>query len=599
MLPRVNERAMSGGCADGWRLAFAAAFAAGALVSLAGCGGHDQHAFDPAAGADGSVSQQAPGDDASTSTFSNGDDGGSASFGSPDPSTTQHNDFATPVFDSPDGGGGSVPTNAPALFGPTSQGARSGGPCLTEPGGNALFPRNWLRPLFRWSAPSGQNLFELRLHTPNQTSDLVVYTSATSWTMPKALWDALRLNSNDVPIAVSIRGGSLSGTQLTGESLGSGGTIGVAPAEAPGTIVYWTSADGTTLKGFQVGDETVGATLVTSQVQEVTLGTGKCMGCHTGAPDGEYSILTESGDNWGDFVALVDPDAGAVGSAPPFLGAGAKTTLAQGPLGMSAVTKAHWSKGDHVMLASDDTDIVWIDLEAADSASARGAIPRTGAPSGTVAVAPAWSHDGSTVVYVASALANAGRPGSALGTYSQTDPGSTADLYRFSYNNRKGGAVTPVMGAADPNKQEYYPTYSPDDTYLVYTECDNGLSMYNQSKAEIYVIPSAGGTPTRLKSNSPAACSGTVSPGVTNSWAKWAPAVTKTPDGRSFYWIVFSSKREGTTPQLFVSGMQVDTKGAVTTYGALYLWNQPSTEGNHTPAWEYFNVPPPPPVVPK
>ena len=251
------------------------------------------------------------------------------------------------------------------------------------------------------------------------------------------------------------------------------------------------------------------------------------------------------------------------------------------------------------MLASDDTDIVWIDLEAADSASARGAIPRTGAPSGTVAVAPAWSHDGSTVVYVASATANAGRPGSALGTYSQTDPGSTADLYRFSYNNRKGGAVTPVMGAADPNKQEYYPTFSPDDTYLVYTECDNGLSMYNQSKAEIYVVPSAGGTPTRLKSNSPAACSGTVSPGITNSWAKWAPAVTKTPDGRSFYWIVFSSKRQGTTPQLFVSGMQVDAKSAVTTYGALYLWNQPSTEGNHTPAWEYFNVPPPPPVVPK
>jgi hypothetical protein len=39
----------------------------------------------------------------------------------------------------------------------------------------------------------------------------------------------------------------------------------------------------------------------------------------------------------------------------------------------------------------------------------------------------------------------------------------------------------------------------------------------------------------------------------------------------------------------------ISAHGAVSTYGALYLWNQPSTEGNHTPAWEYFNVPAPPP----
>jgi hypothetical protein len=565
------------------------------IASLAACGGHHAPSLDTGSPTD--PGNEPMGDDASLSTGSTGDDAGGASFGSGSTGSTQFNDFASPVLDV--NGGATTPSNAPALFGSLSQGAKTGGPCLTEPGGNALFPRNWLRPLFRWSAPSGQNLFELRLHAANQTSDLVVYTTATSWTMPKNLWDALRLDSNDVPVTVTIRGGALSGGKLTAEALGSGTTIGVAPADAPGTIVYWTSADGTTLKSFQVGDETVGATLVTSQVQQVTLGSGQCMGCHTGAPDGEYSILTESGDSWGDFVALVDPDAGTVGSAPPFLGAGAKTTLAQGPLGMSAVSKAHWAKGDHMMLASDDTDIVWVDLEAADTASARGPLPRTGAPSGTVAVAPAWSHDGNTVVYVSSAYANAGRPGSLIGTDLQVDPGSTADLYRVAYADRKGGAVTPVAGAADPSRQEYYPTFSPDDAYLVFNECDNGLSMYDQTQAEVYVVPSGGGTATKIRGNAPASCSGTASPGITNSWAKWAPAVTKTADGRAFYWIVFSSKRLGMTPQLFVSGMQVDGKGAVTTYGALYLWNQPSAEGNHTPAWEYFNVPAPPPPPPK
>ena len=600
MLRGVSLRAAS--TRQTWILRWAAmatmAAAVAGVAMFAGCAGHHAPGFDTS-GSDASVDVPAT-DDGSMGAFAaGGDDGGGGSFGSSGGASTTHDDFAKPVLDGADGGAAAAPSNAPALFGPMSQGARSGGPCLIEPGSDALLPRNWLRPLFRWSAPSSQNLFELRLHTANQTSDLAVYTTATSWTMPKTLWDLLRLDSNDVPITVTIRGGALGGGKLSDESLGSGTTIDVAPADAPGTIVYWTSADGTTLKGFQIGDETVGSTLVTSQVQEVTLSAGQCMGCHTGAPDGEYSILAESGNNWGDFVALVDPDAGAVGSAPSFLGAGAKTTLSQGPLGMSAVSKAHWSPGDHVMLASDDTDIVWVDLESADASSARGALPRSGAPSGVVAVDPAWTHDGNTVVYVSSALASAGRPGSALGSQLPVDPGSTADLYRVAYNDRKGGAVAPVAGAADPQKQEYYPAFSPDDTYLVFNECDNGLSMYNQAKAEVYVIPSQGGTATRLRANDPAACSGTTSPGVTNSWAKWAPAVTTTADGRSFYWIVFSSKRLGTTPQLFVSGMQVDGKGTISTYGALYLWNQPSTEGNHTPAWEYFNVPPPPPVVPK
>ncbi len=35
--------------------------------------------------------------------------------------------------------------------------------------------------------------------------------------------------------------------------------------------------------------------------------------------------------------------------------------------------------------------------------------------------------------------------------------------------------------------------------------------------------------------------------------------------------------------------------GQITTYPALYLWNQPSDEANHTPAWDVFKIPQPPP----
>jgi hypothetical protein len=64
-------------------------------------------------------------------------------------------------------------------------------------------------------------------------------------------------------------------------------------------------------------------------------------------------------------------------------------------------------------------------------------------------------------------------------------------------------------------------------------------------------------------------------------------------NSRSFYWIVFSSTRIGSLPQLFITPVVV-TAGVMQTYAALYLWNQPANEGNHTPAWEYFQLQPPP-----
>jgi len=81
---------------------------------------------------------------------------------------------------------GTAPQNAANLFGAAGAGRRGGGPCLIEPASGALFPQNWLRPRFLLApATSGQDLFEIRLRTAAEASDLVVYTTKTQWTMPK------------------------------------------------------------------------------------------------------------------------------------------------------------------------------------------------------------------------------------------------------------------------------------------------------------------------------------------------------------------------------------------------------------------------------
>ena len=47
----------------------------------------------------------------------------------------------------------------------------------------------------RGSRRAGENLFELRITTPTQVNPLVVYTTATQWTMPADLWTGLQTHS--------------------------------------------------------------------------------------------------------------------------------------------------------------------------------------------------------------------------------------------------------------------------------------------------------------------------------------------------------------------------------------------------------------------
>jgi hypothetical protein len=488
-----------------------------------------------------------------------------------------------PILDMPDAGA-SPPANAGQLFGGPSQGA-SGGPCLIEPEVGSLYPKNWLRPRFSWIAANGENLFELRLHVANQSNDLVVYTTQTEWTMPKAMWGSLSNDSADQPMTVSVRGGVYAGGALTGEALGSKGDLGIAPVAAPGTIVYWSiiPQPGTTaLKGFAVGDESVTPVLTPNQVQEFN---APCVGCHTATPDGYYASFSSSANQWGNGFA--DIRQNMTGQAPPWLGAAGKAAVEAPTLGIHTFSPAHWAAGDRVEISgyapgdNHQPQLTWIDLEA-QNAPASGTIARTG--DSNYAGAPSWSHDGKTIAYVSTNAQVDGR----------LDDGA-ADVWTVPYNNKAGGTATPLTGASANGMRNFYPSFSPDDKLVAFDEVTSG-NMYNNAQDELYVVPSAGGKATRLDANDPPACTGKTSPGVTNSWPKWSPQAQTTTDGRTFYWIVFSSIRDpGGNPQLYVTPVVVDGAGKVTTYHALYLWNQPASENNHTPAWDNFQIPPPGP----
>ncbi|HTB72630.1 MAG TPA: hypothetical protein VK762_05285 [Polyangiaceae bacterium] len=557
---------------------------------------------------------------------------------------------AAPIIDAqPDDGSPPTPQDAPSHF--ASTGLGSGGPCVTEPSDGTLLPQNWLRPRFRYApASSSQTLFEIRLHTPRQQNDLLVYTTSKTWKMPKTVWDAVRASTWDEDITWTVRavdpssGGAPAGTQ---------GKFRIAPAGAGGAMIYWAAVgerNGQSwLEGFSVGDEGVAKVLDVASTQlkvsrdqggQLQQGTGavQCIGCHTAVPDGKSVAFVDDWPWSGVAASVANMHEGEV---PSWLTPGGAEAFSQPWLGIMTFSKSAWDANDHAAVVtyqdysspwdgqtwsdSPNSRLAWIDLSTstptasqaeagtngnelsnymkANAGKSYGFLARDGDTRG--AEGPTWSHDGKTIVYVSTNAAKDGR----LAT-------GDADLYAVPYNSRAGGAATPVAGASDPSASEYYPAYSPDDKYIAFDRAPGSENMYYNPHAEVFVVPAGGGTAARLDANDPPACTGVTSPGITNSWAKWSPQVT-TCSGKTYYWVIFSSSRDGVlfnsanlmsggmvpTSQLYVTAVVDDGTGALTSYPALYIWNQPSTytgtqpfngspQSNHTPTWEIVDIPP-------
>jgi hypothetical protein len=594
-----------------------------------------------------------------------GDDGGSGTGFSPGGGSFAQTDCTSlkrscdacqdfpsaPIIDAqPDDGSPATPADAASHF--SDPGLGSGGPCVSEPSDGTLIPQNWLRPRFRYAAASAsQTLFELRLHTPRQTNDLVVYTTSKTWKMPKTIWDAIRGSTWDEDFVLTVR--SVDPTNAASKPAGSQSKFRIAPAVADGAMIYWAAVgekDGQSwLEGFNVGDEGIAKVLdvATAQLKlsrdqggQLQNGTGavQCIGCHTAVPDGKSVAFI-------DFYPWNGVTASAAnmheGEIPSWLTPGGAEAFSQPWLGIMSFSTSAWAAGDHAVVVTyqgssspwngqsysdaPNSRLAWIDLSTSVPSSAQaeagtnsntlsnymkgnegksyGFIARNGDARG--AQGPAWSHDGKTIVYVSTNAAKDGR----LAT-------GAADLYAVPYNDRAGGAATPVQGASDPNTNEYYPSYSPDDKYVAFDRAPGSETMYYNPHAEVFVVPAAGGTSVRLEANVPPACTGAASPGVTNSWAKWSPQVT-TCSGKTYYWIIFSSSRGGAlfnqanlksggqvpTSQLYLTALVDDGTGKLTTYPALDIWNQPTnykgplsfngnSQSNHTPTWEVVDIPP-------
>jgi Flp pilus assembly protein TadD len=151
-----------------------------------------------------------------------------------------------------------------------------------------------------------------------------------------------------------------------------------------------------------------------------------------------------------------------------------------------------------------------------------------------------WSPDGSYLVFARAAARDPYPEGSTLAE-TANDPNETPlqyDLYRIPFNGGKGGAPERIPGASANGMSNSFPKITPDGKWIVFVQARNGLLM--RPDGQLYIVPAAGGTARRLRSNTP----------LMNSWHSFSP------NGR---WMVFSSKSRSPYTQMFLT--HIDEEG--------------------------------------
>lgn len=474
-------------------------------------------------------------------------------------------------------------------------------PCLSAPEDGTLFPRNWLRPKVEFGAGE-HDLHRIIFRADGLENELRVYTEEAAFKLPKAIWDALRIRVIDEPVTIELRSASYEDGEIVSMSETTSVSFTIAPVDAPGHIVYWAIPAGTygagVLRGFAIGDESsvevlrAGDLLSPPPVPVDGEGRARCIGCHSGTPDGEFVSLS-TGNVTGDVNQIThyrNTLAGVTsenrGDIPAWVNAGALAAM-KDLQGVAAFSRARWNENERIALLSHEGN----SIRALDLSKPIGPEnPRliTASNDDGYMTTPSFSHDGEQIVYVRTHYPRGGGEGWNVGIVAGRPGHGPMDLYLIDY---EGGTASPLEGAARANFNEYYPAFSPDSRLITFTGAPQDRSAYNNSDAEIFVLPAEGATEAiRLLANDPPACTGATSPGVTNSWSKWAPRVSAS-GGKHYYFLAFSStRRPGGNHQLFLTAITVED-GEIQTYPALHLWNQTEDAGNHTPAWEEFLLP--------
>jgi hypothetical protein len=391
----------------------------------------------------------------------------------------------------------SAPADAPALFGGAATDTAKQ-LAIAYPPNQVIVPQNLGDFEVHWTDASGDNLFEVTLH--DDYTDLRIYTAGGPSNWAKYLpaeWTSASHGSQDLTVVV--RGLNTAAPQTAGITAPI--TVHLTNEAIQGGLYYWAANGGSDPReGIWRHDMSKPGDPPEKFFTKQETPGGRCVACHSLSRDGTKMAVTYDG---GDRSATILDVATLTPAIAPDTLYWNFATFTPDATKLLTVSKGQLS------------------LRSAADGSLLATVPNT-----SVASHPDFAPQGDKIVYVQRA------PGS---DWAFTDGNLVIQTYD-PVGVTFGTLPTPLVTGGGNN---FYPSFSPDGQWVLFNRTDNDEDSYNAATAELWVVKADGSAPPMKLS------AADIGPGLTNSWARWAPfQSTYGAGGEPLYWITFSSQRD-------------------------------------------------------
>jgi len=427
----------------------------------------------------------------------------------------------------------------------------------------SVYPPEIASPTFQWIDESNDvGKWLVKIHFETTRNPIYIQCSESRWIPGKELWEAVKLNSLDVPAQITVLGYRDHSTP----EVVSMGTVRIStsrdPVEAqilfrrvPPSFSYasshpelmeWCLADISSYEAPSVimSDQPVCASCHTFS------GDGRIMGMDMDSMEdkGSYftigltkNIVLKENDfiSWNDYPR----DDGLQGSGLFSRLSPDGNHVASTVNDISFLAKISDPYCSQLFFPIQGHLAFYSKLKGIISRLFTGEIRRE-----IVETDPSWSPDGRIIIFSRTVMTRdlyAELGGNTIFSASGTNIENLNkkypvhfDVYKVPFNSGMGGSAIPLEGASCNGRSNYYARYSQDGRWIVFTQSNTGLVL--QPDSRLYIMPANGGEARMMNCNR----------SRMNSWHTWAP---------NSRWLAFVSKENTPYTELYLT--HIDEKG--------------------------------------
>ncbi len=433
---------------------------------------------------------------------------------------------------------------------------------ITYPYDGSLFPPEIASPTVTWNDDDPRSrCWLVAVRFEDGRSPIFLLTEERSWTPGRETWEAVKDHSKEKPATLTVTGlpDRRSGDVLSAHTVSigtSGDPVGDSVFFRQIPLPFAVASRSFEKTRWRLGD-------ISSYGKPATVMTGisVCASCHAVSSDGKWISMEYNygDDNGAQFITPVRKDIVLTkkdfftwsdfprsGVLPPTRGLYGRMS----PTGRYAAASVNEISYAAVMDDLDYSQLFFPTfgvIAVYDSKDGSIRLLPGASDYDYVQANPAWSPDEKFILFCRARTKNEVHANILKVTtvFEKRDIHELNklyniqyDLYRVPFDGGRGGVALPLKGASGNGMSNYFPRYSPDGKWVVYTRSRSGSML--QPDSELWIVPAGGGEARRMSCNRK----------IFNSWHSWSSS------GR---WLLFSSKANGPYTEIFVT--HVDGEG--------------------------------------